>query len=44
MGFRRWFMRRKKRPLDRPWALLTPVVVLLVALPLLRPLRHPDAA
>jgi hypothetical protein len=26
----------------RPWALLGPVVVLLVALPLLRPLRHPD--
>src|SRR4051794_14062455 len=42
MGFRRWFLRRKKRPLVRPWALLTPIVVLLIALPLLRPLRHPD--
>ena len=26
----------------RPWALLGPVVVLIIALPLLRPLRHPD--
>lgn len=42
MGFRRWFLRRKNRPLVRPWALLTPIVVLLIALPLLRPLRHPD--
>jgi len=32
-----------RRPLVRPWALATPVLVLLVALPLLRPLRHPDA-
>src|SRR3954447_11463637 len=43
MGFRRWFLRRKNRPLVRPWALLTPIVVLLIALPLLRPLRHPDS-
>jgi hypothetical protein len=28
--------------LVRPWALLGPVVVLMVTLPLLRPLRHPD--
>src|SRR5271170_5887144 len=27
----------------RPWALAVPILVLLVALPLLRPLRHPDA-
>lgn len=27
----------------RPWGLLTPIVVLLIALPLLRPLRHPAA-
>ena len=33
-----------KPPLVRRWALLTPVVVLLVALPLLRPLRHPGRA
>jgi hypothetical protein len=26
----------------RPWALLGPVIVLILALPLLRPLRHPD--
>jgi hypothetical protein len=28
--------------LVRPWALLGPVVVLIMTLPLLRPLRHPD--
>jgi len=27
----------------RPWALLVPILVLIGALPLLRPLRHPDA-
>jgi 4-amino-4-deoxy-L-arabinose transferase-like glycosyltransferase len=27
----------------RPWAMATPILVLLVALPLLRPLRHPGA-
>ena len=26
----------------RPWGLATPILVLLVALPMLRPLRHPD--
>ena len=31
---------RKKRPLFRPWALLVPIGVLVVCLPLLRPLRH----
>ncbi len=31
----------KNRPLVRPWALAVPIVVLLLALPLLRPLRHP---
>src|SRR5206468_6797051 len=34
--------RRRSSPLVRPWALATPILVLLVALPLLRPLRHPD--
>jgi hypothetical protein len=29
------------RPKVRPWALATPVLVLLVAIPMLRPLRHP---
>ena len=28
--------------LVRPWALSAPVVVLIMSLPLLRPLRHPD--
>src|SRR5688500_19467146 len=30
------------QPRVRPWALAAPIVVLLIALPLLRPLRHPD--
>jgi hypothetical protein len=30
------------KPHVRPWALSTPILVLLVCLPLLRPLRHPD--
>jgi hypothetical protein len=29
-------------PLVRPWALSAPIAVLLICLPLLRPLRHPD--
>src|SRR3954452_6458694 len=29
------------RPHVRPWALAAPVLILLIALPLLRPLRHP---
>jgi hypothetical protein len=35
--------RPDSRPLVRPWALAAPILVLLTALPLLRPLRHPDA-
>lgn len=34
----RWF---RKRPLVRPWALSAPIFVLLICLPLMRPLRHP---
>jgi hypothetical protein len=34
--------RLDSRPLVRPWALSAPILVLVVALPLLRPLRHPD--
>jgi hypothetical protein len=30
------------RPMVRPWALSVPVLVLLIGLPMLRPLRHPD--
>jgi hypothetical protein len=40
--FRHWLRRYQDRPHVRPWALSVPVVVLLIALPLLRPLRHPD--
>src|SRR3954468_14686332 len=29
------------RPHIRPWALAAPILILLIALPLLRPLRHP---
>jgi hypothetical protein len=35
----RWF---RRKPLVRPWALAAPIVVLLICLPLMRPLRHPD--
>ncbi len=35
---------RPGRPYVRPWALATPIVVLLFCLPLLRPLRHPGQA
>lgn len=36
-SFRRWL----KEPKIRPWGLLGPILVLLITLPLLRPLRHP---
>ena len=39
---RNWLRRYRNRRLVRPWALSAPIVVLLIALPLLRPLRHPD--
>jgi len=35
---------RKRKPYVRPWALATPIIVLLFCLPLLRPLRHPGRA
>lgn len=35
----RWL---RRQPLVRPWALSAPIAVLLICLPLLRPLRHPD--
>ena len=41
--FRVMFLRRDRpRGMVRPWALSAPVLVLLVALPLLRPIRHAD--
>lgn len=39
---RNWLRRYRSRRLVRPWALSVPLVLLLIALPLLRPLRHPD--
>src|SRR6476620_11206862 len=36
-----YFRRLRSRQVVRPWALCAPVVVLLIALPLLRPLRSP---
>lgn len=39
-----YFRSRPGRPYVRPWALATPIAVLLVCLPLLRPLRHPGQA
>ena len=41
---RNWLRRYRNGRHVRPWALSVPVVVLLIALPLLRPLRHPDPA
>src|SRR5438552_18753757 len=37
-----YFRTLPRRQVVRPWALAVPVLVLLVALPLLRPLRSPD--
>src|SRR5438034_9463501 len=36
------FRRYLTKPHVRPWALSAPILVLLICLPLLRPLRHPD--
>ncbi len=36
------FRRYLTQPHVRPWALSSPILVLLICLPLLRPLRHPD--
>jgi hypothetical protein len=41
---RDYFRRMRSRQVVRPWALCAPVVVLLIALPLLRPLRSPAEA
>jgi len=41
MAQRRNWWRRRTRPLVRPWALAGPIVVLLICLPLLRPLWSP---
>jgi hypothetical protein len=31
----------RHRPVVRPWAMAAPILVLVIALPMLRPLRHP---
>src|SRR6185312_16212201 len=36
------FRRYLTKPHVRPWALSAPILVLLICLPLLRPLKHPD--
>ena len=44
-ALRLWYVSRRsaaaEQPLVRPWGLATPILVLVVCLPLLRPLRHP---
>jgi hypothetical protein len=37
-----WLRRYRTRRQVRPWALAVPIVILLIAVPLVRPLRHPD--
>ena len=39
---RNWLRHYRNRRHVRPWALSVPIVVLLIAVPLLRPLRHPE--
>lgn len=41
--FEQWWIRRRQGPVIRPWALMVPVVVLLLASPLIRPLFNPQA-
>lgn len=40
-GWRRLFRRFTTGPMVRPWALMGPILILLLCLPMLRPLRHP---
>src|SRR5687768_13085388 len=44
-ALRLWYVSRRsaaaEQPLVRPWGLAAPILVLVVCLPLLRPLRHP---
>jgi len=37
-----WYRSRPEQPYVRPWGLAVPVLVLIVCLPLLRPVRYPD--
>src|SRR3954453_5033032 len=40
-SFREYLRDYFNRPFVRPWALAAPIIVLLICLPMLRPLRHP---
>jgi hypothetical protein len=40
-AIREWWRSRERPPMVRPWGLAAPILVLLVCLPLLRPLRRP---
>jgi hypothetical protein len=40
-AIKEWWRGRERPPMVRPWGLAAPVLVLVVALPLLRPLRQP---
>src|SRR3954467_4210072 len=37
-----WWGRRERGPMVRPWGLAAPILVLIVCLPLLRPLRSAE--
>ncbi len=37
-----WYRGQPDQPYVRPWGLAAPILVLLVCIPLLRPLRHPE--
>src|SRR4051812_2460427 len=38
-AMKEWWRRRERGPMVRPWGLAAPILVLIVCLPLLRPLR-----
>src|SRR2546421_426552 len=42
-AIREWWQSRERPPMVRPWGLAAPILVLVVCLPLLRPLRHPTS-
>src|SRR3954468_5413670 len=39
-AIREWWSSRERPPMVRPWGLAAPILVLVVCLPMLRPLRH----
>src|SRR2546421_3909213 len=40
-AIKEWWRSGERPPMVRPWGLAAPILVLVVCLPLLRPLRHP---